>query len=352
MARSFWSSTVFGLALLALLMPCILAQETPAEVLGPQDLSPIAEPTAPVAAPISSPVFEPTPVPASIPSPAPVVVPVVTPVMAPAPIQVPPTSLGCIGLAPTPAFWCDGRQWVHDDDLTVDGTYLHITGPTFINGSLEVTRSGTLGLSPPLPSTGWNDKVLSLLTIAGCISSSSAPTVSLTDPTVKYLTSMSGNTYTTWGIDTGCNTNSLSTSWNAQYGDAQPVLTTAACYTFIDQYRTFPSEQPGRYVSRIRFQWRYTCGSPYYSTTPNKRPVPVGAIVGGVVGGITAVALVAFCCCCGGCKGGGGGGGGGGWDNSSSNNNDSSSYGTFDSGGGGGGGGGSDWTSSNAGSWD
>lgn len=346
------------------------AQVEPFEILPPENLTtttpaPVESGNPPSEVPTSAP---------QVPEPSPVLVP------SAAPISAVPTLLedhDCIGNAPDPAFTCNGGRWTYIGDVTIGPgqkfTALEITGPTYILGSVNVTKYTALRIIPPfrnstLASTSpsaWNLKTNSLLTVSECFASSSFPPslfIYLTDYYVLPLSSASS--YTFWGIDTSCDSTTLSTRWNLQFNDAQAVLTDGVCYTFIDQYRSFPSEtDPSRWVSRIRLQWRDLCTTPSPYGPPAKKKGPqagliVGILIATLIGGAAAVWL-GFCvwgCVCGCINGFGSGNGGGGGSDYSSNNNDN--YGTFDSGGGGGGGGGDSggggggWTSSSAGNWD
>lgn len=292
-------------------------------------------------------------------------VPIAVPVSLPPWLQIPQAGVSCIGEAPDIAFWCLEGVWTYRGNVSVGVGQrfekLVISGPTYIEGWLNIVTYKSLVLAiPRLDDTRWNHKSISLLTVSECmVSSSQAPLVEIPINTTYTFPLSSTTTYTVWGIDTRCNSDSLSVSWNTFFGDAQPVVSESFYYSFIDQYRTFPStNDPDRFVSRIRLQWKYSGPTRPYAAPRHKglrseqiMGISIGCVILGIILICTAIPL------CGGCKGGGSGGDGGGggsdfsssWDNSSSNNND---YGTFDSGGGGGGGGGSDWVSSSAGSWD
>lgn len=351
-----------------------IAAQLPAELLPPENVTSTT----------------PTPIEGDIPAVVPgldepsVAIPITAPLPAEAPISSspqPPEDTTCIGERPASGFRCNGGRWTFIGDLTIGPgqmvLHLNISGPSYVLGRINVTEYGRLKLLPPLlnstlqtPVPGpWNPKKQSLLTVSECFDPLSfPPQIALLSPTYYKLPLYTESSYTFWGIDTSCNSTASSVRWNHDFFDAQPVLSDTYCWTFIDQFRTFPSEtDPARWVSRIRLQWRYLC-SPYKTTSPSKGDkggLIAGIIVATLIGGAGVAWLgcvVYGCirgCCCSGFAGGNGGDGGGGyevgggssWDNSSSNNNDS--YGTFSGGGdSGGGGGGSSWASSSAGNWD
>lgn len=378
------STSFLVLAFLALSiasMPSINAQVSPSEFLPPENLTPIVESPQEAGNPMAIPTEAPS---------------ALSPTNAPAdasPVTLAPTTPNdCISIAPTPDFKCIQGRWTYDGNLTIgpdqEVVTLNIYGPTTILGWLNVTSFRSLALYPPFNDSNWDPKTVPLLTVSECLTRDSLPpSLSLSGTYLHLVNRTTTSTYTAWGIDTHCNSATLSSFWNTIFDDAQPVSSNSYCYSFIAQYRTFPSEtDPSRFVSRIRFQWRDTCHTPP-AQSPTKSPsiskgLPgwgIGLIIGGsfltviTIFGVTTWACVKFdlmehvfnctmnhcsCSCCN-CEGGDGSGGGGSDDRNygSFDNNSGGGGGSFDSGGGGGGsfdsgGGGGGWTASNAGNWD
>lgn len=318
--------------------------------------------TEPESMPIESP-NSPTEPPASMPQQTPPTVasnPTAPPLT---PSQEPIDTFYCIGNRPNPLFWCSRGVWVYFGDVTIGPGQMFesmdISGPTFIEGTVNVIKYGSLTFSPPLQSlilpvgaTPWNPKATSLLSLSSCFHPSSFP------PQIK-LSSASANTitndpaitdYTFWGIETACNSDALSTRWNADFGDAQPVADQSECWVFINQYKTFTVlGDPIRSTARIRLQWRSDCRSPRTKESfDTSLLIPIVAVPLFIIGIIIYVSCsVVYGQPCGSTSGSHGGGGGGGGDVEMG-----------DAGGGGGGGtdtggdGGGGWTSSAAGNWD